>query len=190
MTQKPDILATIEKEGIVLKRGKALCPFHDERTPSFVVNQRRQTFHCFGCGAYGDVITFIMKIKGISFKDALTYLGMASGKVTPIDPDVQRRRKLQQSFENEIRKLYLNLCDCVQHLHKIRLQVKRNPGSLTEAGAFLFAGQMGELAEVEHKIDTLVADAQSDTKQMTSFPTWKAAKSHLARCKNELEPDF
>ena len=156
MTQKPDILATIENEGIVLKRGKALCPFHDERTPSFVVNQRRQTFHCFGCGAHGDVITFIMKFKGISFKDALTYLGMTPGKVTPIDPDVQRRRKLQQSFENEISEVYLSLCERAQHLHKIRLQVKKHPSALTDAGAVLFAGQMGELAEVEHKIDTLV----------------------------------
>ena len=73
---KPDIKLIIEQEGIELKRGKALCPFHSERTPSFMVNRNKQTFHCWGCGEHGDVISFIMKLKGISFEDALIYVGI------------------------------------------------------------------------------------------------------------------
>jgi DNA primase len=47
------------------------CPFHKERTPSFIVFPRTQTFHCFGCGEHGDVLTFIMKMENLTFREAL-----------------------------------------------------------------------------------------------------------------------
>lgn len=56
-----------------------LCPFHSEKTASFSVNQEKQFFHCFGCGASGDVISFIMKNDGMDFKDALAKLAFKAG---------------------------------------------------------------------------------------------------------------
>lgn len=53
---------------------KALCPFHGEKTPSFIVNERNQFFHCFGCGESGDVISFVMKKENMDFMEALKYL--------------------------------------------------------------------------------------------------------------------
>ncbi|MBI4972103.1 MAG: DNA primase [Candidatus Omnitrophica bacterium] len=53
---------------------KACCPFHPEKTPSFMVNSERQIFHCFGCGAGGDVFSFVMKIENASFPEALQKL--------------------------------------------------------------------------------------------------------------------
>jgi DNA primase len=53
---------------------KGLCPFHDEKTPSFNVNPSRGTFHCFGCGEGGDVISFLMKIDGLSFAETVERL--------------------------------------------------------------------------------------------------------------------
>ncbi len=56
-----------------------LCPFHSEKTGSFSVNQEKQFFHCFGCGASGDVISFLMKKEGLDFKDALVKLAFKAG---------------------------------------------------------------------------------------------------------------
>lgn len=159
---KPDILTIIEREGIELKHRKALCPFHDEKTPSFIVNQRKQTFHCFGCGAHGDVITFIMKYRGLSFKETLVYLGISHGQPVKIDPTIQRRRTLQHNFEKAIVATYDALCEHSQKLHRLRLQVKKNPSVLTEAGMALFAKYMGELAEVDYKLDVLLAGTVED----------------------------
>ena len=58
---------------------KGLCPFHQEKTPSFMVSQSKQIFHCFGCGAGGDVITFFLKHDSLSFHEAVTQLAKKAG---------------------------------------------------------------------------------------------------------------
>jgi len=159
---KPDIIQTIEKAGIEIKRGKALCPFHTEQTPSFMVNQKKQTFHCYGCGEHGDTIHFIMKLHGLSFKDALVYLGIKSGQPVKIDPAIARQKKIQRDFETAINNFYEKLCQQSRKLHKVRIQVKDNPGELTEQGAAYFAGLMGDLAEIDFKLDTLLTGSFED----------------------------
>jgi len=62
---------------------RALCPFHDERTPSFNVNQAKQIFHCFGCGEGGNVFTFVMKYEKISFPEAARMLAARYGVTIP-----------------------------------------------------------------------------------------------------------
>src|ERR1700757_146409 len=59
---------------------KTCCPFHNEKTPSFTINDDKQFFHCFGCGAHGDVIGFTMRHDRLSFPDAVEQLaGLAGG---------------------------------------------------------------------------------------------------------------
>lgn len=65
--EKP--LNTFVKAG---KNGMALCPFHNEKTPSF--DTRRNFYFCYGCGATGDVIDLVQELKGLTFKEAITYL--------------------------------------------------------------------------------------------------------------------
>ena len=54
---------------------KAICPFHDEKSPSLSINPERNIYHCFGCGASGDVFTFVKEISGMSFVETVQYLG-------------------------------------------------------------------------------------------------------------------
>jgi len=54
---------------------EGLCPFHNEHTPSFKVNEGKGTYHCFGCGAHGDVISFVMAAENVSFLEAVRSLG-------------------------------------------------------------------------------------------------------------------
>ncbi len=70
-------------EYVDLKRAgssfKGLCPFHNEKTPSFTVDEKKQLFHCFGCGAGGDVVSFIMQKEGLSYPESLKYLADKAG---------------------------------------------------------------------------------------------------------------
>ena len=156
---KPDFLSTMEREDIETKlRGRdywACCPFHADKTPSFKVNIERQQWYCFSCNEGGDVITFIMKLHKLSFKDALVYLGIKNGKPVQPDPAIQRKKKIQKEYNEKITALYNDLCEQARHLHKVRLQVQKNP-ALTESGAVLFAQRMGELAVVDGTIDTII----------------------------------
>lgn len=91
-------IVTVISEYFPLKRSgrnfKALCPFHDERTPSFMVNPERQIFHCFGCGAGGDVIAFVMRQEGYSFPEALRHLAERAGMSLPSnDPAAASRHE-------------------------------------------------------------------------------------------------
>lgn len=62
---------------------KALCPFHTEKTPSFVVNPERQIFHCFGCGEGGDAIAFLVKHERLGFMEAVRFLAERAGVSLP-----------------------------------------------------------------------------------------------------------
>ena len=105
-----DILDVIG-EYVQLKRvGKSyrgLCPFHVEKTPSFYVDPAKGVYHCFGCGASGNVFTFLMEIEGITFREALQRLAKRVG----IDIKEERRerpelRLLKETAEFYHRQLY------------------------------------------------------------------------------------
>lgn len=68
------IAEVVQAFGIMLEKDKALCPFHQEKTPSFSVERNKNIYHCFGCGAGGDSIDFVSKLKGISLNAAADLL--------------------------------------------------------------------------------------------------------------------
>ena len=81
-----DILDTISANILLKKSGqnyKGLCPFHSEKTPSFVVSPEKQIYHCFGCGAGGNIFKFIMEMEDLSFLDTIKTLAAKCGVTLP-----------------------------------------------------------------------------------------------------------
>jgi len=104
---KLDIVEVIS-EYIALKKSgknfKGLCPFHEEKTPSFVVNPEKQIFHCFGCGIGGNVIKFIMAIEDLSFPEAVISAARKAGVKVDISgykpADEEKKTKLIRANES------------------------------------------------------------------------------------------
>ena len=77
-----DIVDVVGQYVHIQKKGAnyfGLCPFHNEKSGSFSVSPTKQIYYCFGCGAGGDVITFIMKAENLDFADAVRFLAERSG---------------------------------------------------------------------------------------------------------------
>ncbi|HET6552176.1 MAG TPA: DNA primase [Dyella sp.] len=81
-----DIVDVIERRVPLKKAGRewtACCPFHNERTPSFYVSPAKQFFHCFGCGAHGSAVKFLMDYERLEFPDAVEELAQSAGLTVP-----------------------------------------------------------------------------------------------------------
>lgn len=74
------------------KNYKALCPFHQEKTPSFTVNPVNQVYHCFGCGAGGDVFTFLMEMDHLTFIESLKIMAERANMELPDQSDYQKQK--------------------------------------------------------------------------------------------------
>ncbi|MFH1287277.1 MAG: CHC2 zinc finger domain-containing protein, partial [bacterium] len=123
-------IADVISEYVSLKRVganfKALCPFHTEKTPSFVVNTQKQIFHCFGCGMGGNVFSFLMKRENIEFPDALKILAERSG----IEIFYNEQQSAAQNAAKEEKKKLLKLMDEVsEYYHKNLLYSKEAAGA-------------------------------------------------------------
>ena len=81
---------------------KACCPFHNEKSPSFTVNDAKGFYHCFGCGAHGDVIRWMTDQRGLSFMDAVKELASEAGLEMPAPDPVAAKRAEQQSGLHEV----------------------------------------------------------------------------------------
>ncbi len=83
-----DVVDVIDKSVPLKKAGSnyvACCPFHQEKSPSFTVSPSKQFYHCFGCGAHGSALSFLMEYQGMSFLDAVEDLAKSAGLTVPQD---------------------------------------------------------------------------------------------------------
>lgn len=91
-----DIVDVIDRRVPLKKAGQnyqACCPFHTEKTPSFTVSPTKQFYHCFGCGAHGTAIGFLMEYEHLSFPEAVASLAQDAGLLVPHDASVAERPK-------------------------------------------------------------------------------------------------
>ena len=102
MVSMPEMM---EQYGFRLdKAGFCKCPFHSERSASFKAYSGNRGFYCFGCGAYGSVIDFVMLYFGVSFKDALVKINEDFSLGMPIGEKLDRRKQLEMNRQAFMRK--------------------------------------------------------------------------------------
>jgi len=119
LKKSTDLVAVVQSRGVKLKKQGAdfvgLCPFHEEKTPSFRVTPAKNLFHCFGCGAAGSVIDFVMKKDGFTKQQAIDWLvKQSAGAITRADPvpsspslsDGERAKLLQRVVSFYARTLF------------------------------------------------------------------------------------
>ncbi|MBN1483952.1 MAG: DNA primase [Chloroflexia bacterium] len=154
-----DIVEVIGQYTQVKKAGrnfKALCPFHQEKTPSFIIFPDSQNYHCFGCGANGDVFTFMMQIENLTFPEALRQLAQRAG-VTLAPPTPQEKEADQQ--RQRLRELNLAAA------HFFQRQLRHSPAG---AAARSYLEKRGILEQTAH--DFLLGYAPD---------SWEALSRHL-----------
>jgi DNA primase len=96
---RTQLSAVIGKQVKLTRAGrefKACCPFHNEKTPSFYVNDEKAFYHCFGCGAHGDAIRYLTEARGLPFMDAVKELADAAGMEVPA-PDPRAQAKAERA---------------------------------------------------------------------------------------------
>jgi hypothetical protein len=175
-----DLLTVVTREGLQLNgRGKyhtGLCPFHAEKTPSFVINTEKNRFNCYGCNEHGDPVDFVRKLHGFSFPDALSYLCIENRPATKEQfremkkriREAEKRRERQEARQRRERELAFTLGTLIRWTHLAMRAL--TPANLHEYGGIL---QPLELYKWGH--DSLINGDKLDRAYVLwsfkSFPT-------------------
>ncbi|MBM0418833.1 DNA primase [Aeromonas veronii] len=102
---RTDIVELIDSRVRLKKAGKnyqACCPFHNEKSPSFTVSQEKQFYHCFGCGAHGNAIGFVMEYDGLEFPDAIEELASMQGMQVPREQSIGGSANSQPAVSKDL----------------------------------------------------------------------------------------
>lgn len=114
LKQKSDIEDIISSYVSLKKRGRTfvgLCPFHNEKTPSFTVYPETESYYCFGCGAGGDVINFVKRIENLDYLDAVKMLAQRAGMQMPdegFDDSLAKKRRIILEINRETARYFHN----------------------------------------------------------------------------------
>ena len=125
-----DIVEVVGRHVELKKAGinhKGLCPFHGEKTPSFIVSPSRQTYHCFGCGAHGDALRFVIEHRGLGFLDAVHELAQQAGLTVPEDDATPEERARAAQAKAQQASLSDVLARAAEHYKR---QLKQSPRAI------------------------------------------------------------
>jgi DNA primase len=130
MLARIDVVEVVGRHVELKKAGinhKGLCPFHGEKSPSFIVSPTRQTYHCFGCGAHGDALRFLIEHGGLGFVDAVHDLAQQAGLTVPQDDSSEEERT--RAAQNKARQA--TLTDVLDRAGEhYRQQLKTSPKAI------------------------------------------------------------
>jgi len=169
-----DIVNTITSHGTDLKRAggvyKGLCPFHAEKTPSFVVSQKKQRFHCFGCNESGDVIDFIKLRLGLDFQGAIRHLGIANEEMTAAEKK-QVAEAIQKSKRSKALAAVFDRwqSEAISHYCMLIRATCRATAALTPENLESHGGVLDPLAKWGYYIDILTG---KDDEQKFALFEW------------------
>ena len=113
LVRRSDIVEVVGSYVQLKRKGRlysGLCPFHNEKTPSFYVYPETQSFYCFGCGAGGDVITFVKKINALSYPEAVKMLAARAGMPEPEEDDGTGRMRSRILSMNKEAARFFHAC--------------------------------------------------------------------------------
>jgi DNA primase len=130
LTARADIVEIVGRHVQLKKAGinyKGLCPFHGEKSPSFIVSPTRQTYHCFGCGAHGNAVGFLMEHLGMGFVDAVKDLAQQCGMTVPEGDDSPEERERARALKEKQTTLTDVLAKAAEHYRK---QLKASPRAI------------------------------------------------------------
>lgn len=145
MLDRVDIVEVIDRRVKLKKTGKnysARCPFHEERSPSFSVNPDKQFYYCFGCGAGGNALTFLMEYENVEFPQAVESLASSAGMVVPREPSRGGRDPAQQ--EESHKPLYAVMEQASQYYQQ---QLRSHPQAQRAVAYLKGRGLSGEIAK-------------------------------------------
>ncbi len=155
-----DVVDVIERR-VPLKRVghefQACCPFHNEKTPSFTVSPKKQFYHCFGCGAHGSAIGFLMQYEGLEFLDAVEELARSAGLQVPTSGKQQPRPDTG---------LFDMLTACARYYAE---QLKNNPAAVEYLKSRGLSGEVCRDFEIGYAPsgwDTLIKKLGTDDKKL------------------------
>ncbi|MBK5275889.1 MAG: DNA primase [Desulfuromonadales bacterium] len=149
-------IVEVVSEYVPLRRAGAnftgLCPFHAEKTPSFNVNPAREIFHCFGCGAGGNAFSFIMRIEGLSFPEAVKLMARKTGveieerQLTPVEKQAQSERQTFQRINDLAAGFYRSVLEQRPEgaMARAYLEKRAAIGEIAEAYRLGFASDRGD----------------------------------------------
>jgi DNA primase len=127
LLSRVDIVEVVGRHVDLKKAGinhKGLCPFHGEKSPSFIVSPSRQTYHCFGCGVHGNAVGFLMEHAALSFPDAVRDLAQQVGMAVPEDDTSPAERATAAAQKQRQQTLTEVLAKAAEHY---RRQLKASP---------------------------------------------------------------
>jgi DNA primase len=156
LRQRLPLSDTVGRKVRLIRKGRehsGLCPFHNEKTPSFTVNDDKAFYHCFGCGAHGDVIRFVMETEGLNFTETVERLAGQAGLAVP-------KMRPEDAKETEHRATLYDVLEAATHWFESQLAARAG------AAAMDYLTRRGLTGETIRKFRLgLAPDAQTALKE-------------------------